>query len=83
MFGIDQMGMFDDFYEVGGDSLLATKLASRMCSTFQLEIPLACILELHTIAGLAELIEEMLIKKVEELPEEEVLRLTQNIFHHA
>jgi acyl transferase domain-containing protein/acyl carrier protein len=82
IFGIDQIGVFDDFYQVGGDSLLATKLASRACRTFQLEIPLARILELHTIAGLAELIEEMLIKKVEELSEEEVQRLTETMFQH-
>jgi acyl carrier protein len=83
LFGINQVGVYDNFYELGGHSLLATRLASRVRSTFQLEVPLARILESHTIATLAELIEEMLIKKVEELPEEEVLRLTQNVLHHA
>lgn len=78
LFSIDQIGIYDSFYDLGGHSLLATKLISRVRSVFQLELPLARILELHTIEKLATYIEEMLIRKIEELPEEEAQRLIQN-----
>lgn len=49
-----QIGIYDNFFELGGHSLLATQLASRICRTFQLELPLKAIFETPTIAGLAE-----------------------------
>jgi amino acid adenylation domain-containing protein len=69
---IEQVGIHDNFFELGGHSLLATQLIHRMHKTFQVELPLSSFFEAATIAKLAELIEEMIIEKIEELPEEEV-----------
>ncbi|MDF5732853.1 MAG: SDR family oxidoreductase, partial [Rhizonema sp. PD38] len=72
LFGIEQIGIYDDFFEIGGHSLLATQLISQLRTTFCVELPLSSLFETTTIAKLAELIEEILIEKIEELPEEEV-----------
>lgn len=72
LLGIEQIGIYDNFFTLGGHSLLATQLIYRVQKTFQVELPLSSFFEATTIAKLAELIEEMLIEKIEELPEEEV-----------
>nr|UYH37518.1 amino acid adenylation domain-containing protein [Myxococcaceae bacterium MCy9487] len=51
--GLDQLGVHDDFYELGGDSLLATQIATRARDHFQVEVPLRTLLELRTVAALA------------------------------
>jgi amino acid adenylation domain-containing protein len=54
LLGIEQVGIFDNFFDLGGHSLLATQLNSRLCEVFQLDMPLRTIFELPTVAGLAE-----------------------------
>ncbi len=78
MAGIDQVGVYDDFFEIGGHSLLATRLATQVGEAFQVEISPAHVIKRHTIADMAELVEMMLIQKVETMPEDEVQRLTND-----
>ena len=53
LFGIDGIGIEDDFIELGGHSLLATQLLSRLRETFQVEISLRMLFEAPTVAELA------------------------------
>jgi acyl carrier protein len=55
--GLDQVGIHDDFFDLGGNSLLATQISSRLRSAFQIEWPLRAIFESPTVASLAERIE--------------------------
>jgi amino acid adenylation domain-containing protein len=51
-----QVDIHDNFFEVGGHSLLAVQLAAQIETTFGVWIPLATLLTHPTIAGLAQVI---------------------------
>jgi hypothetical protein len=55
-----EVGIFEDFFELGGDSLRATQVVSRAGIIFQLDLPLGALFERRTVAALAEAIEEIL-----------------------
>lgn len=73
--GIERVGIKDNFFAFGGDSLKATQVVSRIGKTFQVIMPLTAIFRGPTVADQALLIEEMLLKKIEDLTEEEAQRL--------
>jgi amino acid adenylation domain-containing protein len=58
--GIERIGIHHSFSELGGHSLQATQIMSRVLETFQVEVPLRRLFEEPTIAQLAENIEEAL-----------------------
>jgi acyl transferase domain-containing protein len=70
MLGVSDIGPRDNFFELGGDSLLGTQLISRLREAFPVEFSLDGLFASPTVAGIAEVIEELLIQKLEALPEE-------------
>ena len=56
--GIEPIGIDDDFFELGGDSLLGIQLTSKLSETLQNKISLNSFLNALTIAALAEFIDE-------------------------
>ena len=56
-FGIRRIGIHDDFFELGGDSLKAMTLAARLHQQTGARIPLAEFFKTSTIKGLAAFIE--------------------------
>jgi acyl carrier protein len=53
---IDRVSVEDNFFALGGHSLMATQVIARVRSTFNYELPLRRLFETPTIAGLAEAI---------------------------
>jgi amino acid adenylation domain-containing protein/non-ribosomal peptide synthase protein (TIGR01720 family) len=51
---IEQIGIEDNFFALGGHSLIATQLISRVCKTFAIELPLKALFDTVTIEQLAE-----------------------------
>jgi acyl carrier protein len=53
---VEEIGIHDNFFEVGGDSLLATQLISRLSETFNIDLSLRGLFQSPTIANLALII---------------------------
>jgi acyl carrier protein len=56
-FGIERIGIHDNFFGLGGDSLSATRLLSRLRVLFRMDLPPNSLFEAPTIAELALYIE--------------------------
>ncbi len=54
---VEQVSIHDNFFDLGGHSLLVTQLLFQVRETFQVELPLRSLFEMPTIASLAESIE--------------------------
>ncbi len=65
----------DNFFEIGGHSLAATKIISRIRNAFDIEFPLKKVFENPNIRELANEIEEIIFKEIHELSEEEANKL--------
>ncbi|HWM88912.1 MAG TPA: amino acid adenylation domain-containing protein, partial [Kofleriaceae bacterium] len=57
LLGIDQVSLEDDFFALGGHSLRATQLVSRVHSTLGVELPVRAVFEAPTLGALAERVE--------------------------
>lgn len=55
--GISEIGIDDDFFELGGDSLLTIQIISRMRQSFNVEPKVRDIFEASTVARFAEMID--------------------------
>ncbi|GAB1545497.1 hypothetical protein NUACC21_81730 [Scytonema sp. NUACC21] len=56
LLGIEQIGVHDNFFDLGGNSLIATQLISQLLSVFAIELPQRCLFEAPTVAKLAEVV---------------------------
>jgi acyl transferase domain-containing protein len=82
LLGVNDLTIHDNFFDIGGDSLMATRLFTQIGKVFGRKLPLDTIFEAPTIAELAEVIEpakehgtEALTSQREEESLEDTLRL--------
>ncbi len=59
---LDRVGVFDDFLELGGDSLMATRVIARVCDRFDVALSVPVLWKASTVALMAELIGERLLR---------------------
>ncbi|MBW4602151.1 MAG: amino acid adenylation domain-containing protein [Calothrix sp. FI2-JRJ7] len=55
---VEQVGIHDNFFDLGGHSLLTTQMLAKVQETLQVDVSLRSLLEMPTVAGLAESIEK-------------------------
>ena len=71
----DQIGIHDSFFALGGYSLLALQMISRIRALYPVDLSIRTIFERPTIASLAEGLENALIEKIHGLSEDEARQL--------
>jgi amino acid adenylation domain-containing protein len=76
--GLERVSIHSNFFELGGDSLLATKLAFQVRRVFEIELPLKTFFRHPSVSELALLVEEELAAQMNEISEEEAERLLQD-----
>lgn len=58
LLGIEPVGIYDNFFDLGGNSLMGTQLISQLRETFKIELPLRSLFEDPTISGVSKIIEQ-------------------------
>jgi len=56
--GLDKVGLNDDFFVLGGHSLLSMQVLSRIRKAYQIDLPLSLLFTARTVADLARKIQE-------------------------
>jgi acyl carrier protein len=64
--GLDQVGAHDNFFDLGGYSLTAAQIVSRVIRDFQLELPLTALFQSPTVAEMALVILDGQANKLEQ-----------------
>jgi acyl carrier protein len=63
--GLERVGIHDDFYELGGNSLRLPQVMHRLRRDFQVEVALRTLAAETTVARLALTVEELLLDRIE------------------
>jgi amino acid adenylation domain-containing protein len=75
LLGLERVGTEENFFLLGGHSLLGTQLVSRIRQAYGVEIPLKSLFDNPTVTAMSAEIERLLVERLEEMSEEEVQRL--------
>lgn len=65
LLGVERIGIHDNFFQMGGTSLLALTMTARLRKAFQIELPITGIFQAPTIAELAVVLEELLVTQLQ------------------
>lgn len=72
---VEQVGIYDNFFDLGGHSLMATKVITRICRIYQIPLSVHVLFEALTIASLSLAVLERIIGQMDEEDLEEILSM--------
>lgn len=75
LLGIHPIGIHDEFLRLGGNSLLAIRVAAELRAAFQIDFPLEALLRSSTVAEIGVFVEDALLTMIEGMNEAEVSRM--------
>jgi len=92
MLGFQQIGIQDNFFEVGGDSLVGMRIMNQLSKAFEVDLSMHLLFMMPTVEGMAEVIKQKqmelrddeqlaeVLKNVRQMSEEEALLLLEQDF---
>ena len=92
MLGFQQIGIQDNFFEVGGDSLVGMRIMNQLSKAFEVDLSMHLLFMMPTVEGMAEVIKQKqmelrddeqlaeVLKNVSQMSEEEALLLLEQDF---
>ncbi len=65
LLGVEDISVFDDFFALGGNSMIASRLIIRVQEVFEVELPFSKLFESANVAALAELVITEVLAEIE------------------
>jgi acyl carrier protein len=75
LLGLKTLGVEENFFYLGGNSLFGTQLIARLREAFNVEVPLLKLFDHPTVADLSAEVERLMVTRLEAMTEEEAERL--------
>jgi hypothetical protein len=72
---LERVGINDNFFLLGGNSLLGTQVIANVRSNFDVDLTLLSLFDHPSVAGIAAEVEQLILAKLEVMSEEEAQRL--------
>jgi acyl carrier protein len=79
LLGLEKVGVNENFFFIGGHSLLGTQLIARVRDAFGIDLSLRSIFDLPTPAQLAQEIERLMVAQLDAMSAEQI----QQLLHQA
>ena len=73
--GVQQVGREDNFFTLGGHSLMGAQLIAKVRATFGVDLPLRSLFEEPTVRGMSAEIERLIYARVSAMSEDEAQRM--------
>ena len=70
--GIERVGVKDSFLDLGGHSLTATRIVSRLVRTLEVELSIRDLFQDETVENLARRLENKLVEQIAEMSDDDV-----------
>lgn len=77
LLNLEKIGIYDDFFQLGGNSLIASNLLYRINDTFDVELPLSELFDATTVETIARLVEDLILDQIVTMSDDEAERLTE------
>ncbi|MFG3077015.1 amino acid adenylation domain-containing protein [Streptomyces sp. NPDC048225] len=77
LLGVERIGVEDDFFARGGNSLIAIRTIARIRSQLDVDIPVGGMFQFATVAALAAEIERLIMSEIDALSDEDAEQLLQ------
>jgi amino acid adenylation domain-containing protein len=76
---LDEVGIHDDFFDLGGHSLSATRIIARIIAVFKLQLPIRALFDSPTIVTMAAVISSKAGWKADEKDLQQLLREVESL----
>ena len=70
--GAENVGVDDNFFLIGGHSMLGAQLIARLRVEYEVDVPLLTVFEHPTVAGLAKEVERLVTEQITSLSDDQV-----------